>query len=41
MIPYSVWLVISGIVMTVAWVYLGLPLGPGAEVAYSLPNAAP
>jgi len=41
MIPYSVWLVISGIVMTVAWVYLGLPLGPGAEVAYTLPVATP
>jgi aminobenzoyl-glutamate transport protein len=40
MIPYSIWLLISGIIMTVAWVYLGLPLGPGAEVAYELPAAS-
>ena len=40
MIPYSIWLLISGVVMTVAWVFLGLPLGPGAEVAYELPAAA-
>ncbi len=39
MIPYSIWLLISGIVMTIAWVYLGLPLGPGAEVGYTLPSA--
>jgi aminobenzoyl-glutamate transport protein len=32
MIPYSIWLMIDGIVMTIAWVYLGLPLGPGAAV---------
>lgn len=40
MIPYSIWLIITGILMTVAWVYLGLPLGPGAEVVYELPAAA-
>lgn len=39
MIPYSIWLLISGIIMTIAWVYLGLPLGPGAEVGYTLPAA--
>jgi len=38
MVPYSMWLLISGIIMTVAWVYLGLPLGPGAEVGYALPG---
>ena len=31
MIPYSIWLLIVGIAMTVGWVYLGLPLGPGGE----------
>ena len=41
MIPYSIWLLITGIAMTVAWVYLGLPLGPGATVDYVLPVAAP
>jgi aminobenzoyl-glutamate transport protein len=39
MVPYSLWLLISGIIMTIAWVYLGLPLGPGAEVGYTLPAA--
>ncbi|MCC5981323.1 MAG: AbgT family transporter, partial [Oceanicaulis sp.] len=39
MLPYSVWLMITGIAMTIAWVYLGLPLGPGADVAYTLPAA--
>ncbi|MFN3835550.1 MAG: AbgT family transporter [Glycocaulis sp.] len=39
MLPYSIWLLITGIIMTIAWVYLGLPLGPGAEVGYTLPTA--
>lgn len=39
MLPYSIWLLITGIIMTIAWVYLGLPLGPGAEVGYTLPGA--
>jgi len=37
MVPYSVWMLITGLIMTFAWVYLGLPLGPGAEVGYTLP----
>jgi len=40
MLPYSVWLLISGIALTVAWFYLGIDLGPGAPVAYSLPEIA-
>ncbi|MGP1275906.1 MAG: AbgT family transporter [Caulobacterales bacterium] len=39
MVPYSLWLLISGIILTIAWVFLGLPLGPGAEVGYTLPTA--
>ncbi|XBQ16113.1 MAG: AbgT family transporter [Oceanicaulis sp.] len=39
MIPYSIWLMITGIVMTIAWVYLDLPLGLGAQVGYELPQA--
>ena len=38
MIPYSVWLMIGGLALMVAWVYLGLPLGPGAPVEYTLPE---
>ena len=37
MIPYSVVLVVTGILMTVLWVFLNLPLGPGAGVEYVLP----
>ncbi|MEM9195486.1 MAG: AbgT family transporter [Myxococcota bacterium] len=40
MVPYSVWLLIGGLVMTVAWVYLGIDLGPGAPVQYTVPTAA-
>lgn len=39
MIPYSIWLLIAGIAMTVTWVYLGWPLGPAAPVEYALPGA--
>ena len=39
MLPYSGWLLITGIIMTMAWVFLGLPLGPGATVEYVLPVA--
>jgi aminobenzoyl-glutamate transport protein len=38
MLPYSVWMLISGVLMTIAWVAIGLPLGPGAEVSYTLPQ---
>lgn len=34
MLPYSLWLLIAGLALTFAWVALGLPLGPGAEIAY-------
>ncbi len=39
MIPYSIWLLISGTVLLVAWIYLGIPLGPDAPVSYTLPGA--
>lgn len=37
MIPYSVWMMLTGLVMTAAWILLDLPLGPGAGVGYTLP----
>lgn len=37
MIPYSVFLMIGGLVLVMIWVALGLPLGPGATVGYQLP----
>ena len=39
MIPYSIWLLISGVALMIAWVYLGWPLGPDAPVGYQLPTA--
>ena len=32
MIPYSIWMLITGVAMMIAWIYLGIPLGPGAPV---------
>ena len=39
MIPYSIWIRISGLVLIVLWVFLGIDLGPGAPVSYELPGA--
>lgn len=36
MLPYSFWLLIVGLLMTMVWVVLRLPLGPGAGMGYSL-----
>ena len=38
MIPYSLWLFIGGLGLTVLWVLSGLDLGPGAPVTYTLPG---
>ncbi|KLI64145.1 AbgT family transporter [Aurantiacibacter marinus] len=40
MLPYSIWLLISGTLLIVVWFYLGIPLGPDAPVGYVLPSAA-
>jgi aminobenzoyl-glutamate transport protein len=34
MMPYSVAFLLSWLVLLVAWVVLGIPLGPGAPVHY-------
>jgi aminobenzoyl-glutamate transport protein len=36
MLPYSMWLLLSGLVLTGIWVAFGIPLGPGAGVGYEL-----
>jgi len=38
MLPYSLAFLVSGLLMTVAWVWLGLPLGPGASVGFIVPG---
>ncbi|MBY6014285.1 AbgT family transporter [Qipengyuania gaetbuli] len=40
MLPYSLWLLVSGTLLIVGWVYLGIPLGPDAPVGYTLPEMA-
>jgi aminobenzoyl-glutamate transport protein len=36
MLPYSIWMLISGILLVVGWTYLGWDLGPGAPMAVEL-----
>lgn len=36
MVPYSIWLLVSGIIIIVVWVALDIPLGPGAAVEFVL-----
>jgi len=36
MIPYSVFMLISGLILTMIWALLGLPLGGGATVSFSI-----
>ncbi|MEX0619678.1 MAG: AbgT family transporter [Pseudohongiellaceae bacterium] len=36
MLPYSMLMLAAGLVMTMLWVLLGIPLGPGAVVEFSL-----
>ena len=38
MLPYALCFMVAGIAMTVAWVALDLPLGPGAQVYYTPPT---
>lgn len=38
MLPYSLAFLLSGLLMTMAWVAFELPVGPGAAVRFVLPN---
>lgn len=40
MLPYSIGLLVAGLAMTIGWVVLDLPLGPGAEVFQLAPTTA-
>jgi aminobenzoyl-glutamate transport protein len=40
MLPYSIWMLISGILLVVGWTFLGFDLGPGAPMAYDLPTVS-
>jgi aminobenzoyl-glutamate transport protein len=39
MLPYTLAFLVGGVLMTVGWVLLDWPLGPGAAVRYALPAA--
>lgn len=39
MIPYSVWMLISGVILMMVWIFFGFDLGPGAPIGYTLPTA--
>jgi len=36
MIPYSIWMLITGLILAIVWMILGLPPGPGVGIYYSL-----
>jgi aminobenzoyl-glutamate transport protein len=36
MLPYSLVFLVTGLLMTMAWVWLGIPVGPGAPVTFDL-----
>jgi len=36
MIPYSVWMLVTGVALVILWMVLGLPLGPGAPMGMEL-----
>ena len=38
MLPYSLWLLVSGVILMVIWIAFGIDLGPGAPVHYVLPG---
>jgi len=38
MVPYSVWMLITGLILTMIWAGLGLPLGGGATVEFVMPS---
>ncbi len=39
MIPYSIWLLISGVILMMLWIFLGIDLGPGAPAQIPIPGA--
>ena len=38
MIPYSIWMLISGTALMMLWLFLGIPLGPGAPAEIMIPG---
>ena len=38
MIPYSIWMLITGVILVMLWIVLGWPFGPGAPALISIPS---
>jgi len=38
MVPYCISFLILWILLLVVWLVLGIPLGPGAGIFYTMPN---
>ena len=38
MLPYSIFMLITGVILMVLWVITGLPLGPDSPLTYTLPS---
>ena len=36
MIPYALWMLITGVLLMIAWMLLGIDLGPGASMDFAL-----
>jgi aminobenzoyl-glutamate transport protein len=36
MIPYSIWMLITGVILIMLWIATGLPFGTGAPAAFTL-----
>ena len=41
MIPYSMWMLITGVILMILWIALGIPLGPGAPMGIELLETKP
>jgi aminobenzoyl-glutamate transport protein len=39
MLPYSIWILITGLLLTFGWIAIDLPLGPGAPAHYKMPTS--
>ncbi len=36
MLPYSMLMLAAGLILTIAWVIAGIPLGPNAPIGFTL-----
>jgi len=41
MLPYSVWMLVTGVILVILWIALGIPLGPGAPMGIDLLDGRP